>query len=67
VDLETDVLLNGASVGTPTIADGDNLGSAASVTNTMAATDYLTVDVTQVGSTTPGANLTLRIRYRRNL
>jgi hypothetical protein len=66
-DLETDVLLNGASVGTPTIADGDNLGSAASVTNTMAATDYLTVDVTQVGSTTPGANLTLRIRYRRNL
>jgi hypothetical protein len=47
----------------PSIAAAANVGSAATATNLLAATDYLTVNVTQVGTTTAGSDLTVRIRY----
>ena len=66
-----DVNKNGATIyGTqanrPTIFSGTNdaLGGAASVT-TFAAGDYLTVDVDGIGTTTPGADLTVTIRLRK--
>lgn len=66
-----DVNRNGTTIyGTPgnrpTIADGANaaVGGAPSVASVTAG-DYLTVDVDQVGSTTPGADLVVAIRLTR--
>jgi hypothetical protein len=44
----------------PTVAAGNNVSSVA-VPNTtaLAEGDYLTVDIDQIGSTLPGADLTL--------
>lgn len=62
-----DVLKNGTSIFTttanrPTIADGANtaLSGTPDVT-TVAAGDYLTVSITQIGSSNPGADLTLTV------
>lgn len=67
-----DVNKNGTTIFTtqanrPTIADGalatageNQLMDVAS----FVAGDYLTIDIDQVGSTTPGANLTVVVRYR---
>jgi hypothetical protein len=50
----------------PSIAAGANsaVGNNPDVT-TLAAGDYLTVDVDQVGSTVAGADLTVTVRVRR--
>lgn len=60
---------NGASVfATPVvIAAGTNYNSPVTVpvgVSQMAVTDYLTLDVTQVGSTITGSDLMFRIRYK---
>ena len=55
---------NGSSIATPSIADGATSGSLTGLTETMNAGDYLTVDITQVGSTVAGANLSLVIVYK---
>ncbi len=51
----------------PTIADGANATTTEPVPDVtaIAAGDYLTVDVDQVGSTTAGADLVVQVRYRR--
>lgn len=69
--LVVDVNKNGTTIYTdqanrPSIAVGTNsaTGNNPAVT-TLAAGDYLTVDVDQVGSATAGADLTVTVRVRR--
>ena len=69
--LVVDVNKNGTTIYTsetkrPSIAAGTNtdLGDTPDVT-TLAAGDYLTVDVDQVGSTAAGSDLTVTVRVRR--
>lgn len=67
-----DVNKNGTTIFTtqgnrPTVAAGA-FASAAEVTNmdvtAFAAGDYMTVDVDQIGSSTPGSDLVVTVRYR---
>lgn len=54
------------SVTAPTISTGATVGAnATAVPTTMAVGDYLTVDIDQVGSSTPGADLTVMVQWRR--
>ncbi|GAA1578631.1 hypothetical protein GCM10009789_35220 [Kribbella sancticallisti] len=69
--LVVDVNKNGTTIYTnqadrPSIAVGTNsaTGNSPAVT-TLAAGDYLTVDVDQIGSATAGADLTVTVRVRR--
>lgn len=61
-----DVRKNGASIFSlspkPTIISGANTATATPDTASLTAGDYLTVDITQVGLTTPGADLTVEIK-----
>lgn len=68
-----DVELNGGSdnlfttqANRPSIAAGAVIGSALAVPNVtaMSAGDWIEVDIDQVGSTTPGSNLTLAMIWR---
>jgi hypothetical protein len=52
---------NGSAANTITIADGDNTAVDTTAT-TFDPGDLITVDITQVGSTTPGADLTVLLR-----
>jgi len=56
---------NGTSAATPSISAGAT--SATEITNpiTMSEGDYLTVDITAVGSTTAGENLNIVFKYKR--
>lgn|SRR3972149_2205969 len=49
----------------PTIVDGANSGTSGTpdITN-LVQNDIITIDVDQVGSTTPGTNLTVQVRCR---
>lgn len=66
-DLIVDVNVNGSSIFTssgsePTIPDGTNTsGLATPAVTTLSDSDYITVDVDQVGSTSPGSDLTVQI------
>ncbi|TDD18519.1 hypothetical protein E1218_25800 [Kribbella turkmenica] len=69
--LVVDVNKNGTTIYTdqgqrPSIAAGSNsaTGNEPAVT-TLAAGDFLTVDVDQVGSTAAGSDLTVTVRVRR--
>ena len=71
-DIILDVKKNGTTIFTtqanrPRIIAGAN-STAAEVTNmnitSVAAGDYVTIDINQVGSTTPGADLTVFVRYQ---
>ena len=54
---------NGSSVGTGTIADGASSGTSQSLsTASFASGDYITVDITQVGSTVAGEDLYINFR-----
>ena len=55
---------NGSSIQTPTITTGNTSGSLTGLSDTMNAGDYLTVDITAVGSSTAGADLNLVIVYK---
>ena len=50
---------NGSNLQTISIADGASTVSQTSLTHSIAANDYLTIDITQVGSSTTGENLYL--------
>ncbi|HEY4569351.1 MAG TPA: hypothetical protein VIH10_07790 [Kribbella sp.] len=69
--LVVDVNKNGTSIypdqaNRPSIAAGSNSATGNNLAGTtLAAGDYLTVDVDQVGSTTAGADLTVTVRVRR--
>lgn len=50
----------------PTIVDGTNSALVGSWGNTtLTSGDYITVDITQVGSTTPGSDLVVTLRVRK--
>ena len=54
---------NGSSIGTGTIADGATSGTGQSLSPTsFSAGDYLTVDITQIGSSTAGEDLYINFR-----
>lgn len=65
-----DVNKNGTTIFTtqanrPQVAAGANASAdAVPDVTALAVGDYLTVDIDQVGSTTPGANLTVVVQYR---
>jgi len=50
---------NGSSAGTLTIADGTTASLSNTLSVSLAQGDYLTVDITQVGSSTAGSDLYL--------
>jgi hypothetical protein len=71
-NLILDVNKNGTTIFTtqanrPTINNGASATASAAVPNVtaMAAGDYLTVDVDQIGSGVAGSDLTVVVRYRR--
>jgi len=55
-----DVLKDGTPIGTISIADGAFTGSTA-VTDSLDTTEEVTIDITQVGSTTTGQNLKVNL------
>lgn len=65
-----DVLKNGTTIyssGRPTIAASGFTGTGSTpAVSTFTTGDYFTVDVTQIGSTIAGADLTVTVRLRRN-
>lgn len=54
---------NGTSIGTLTIADGDSTVTDTSFNESLVRGDYLTVDITQIGSGTAGADLYINFRF----
>ena len=50
---------NGSNLQTVSIASGATVASQLSLSHSIAANDYLTIDITQVGSSTAGENLYL--------
>jgi hypothetical protein len=65
-----DVNKNGVSIldaSRLVISDGNTTGSATPVTTTLALNDYLTVDVDQRGTTTPGQDAVIHVRCKQYL
>lgn len=63
-DLIFKLLKNGTIIASCTITDGQFVSSETSgIATELSATDYLTLDITQVGSTVPGSELFVRINY----
>ena len=73
-DLIVDVNKSGTTIFTtqgnrPTVPDGDADGIGAAATpdvTAVAAGDYLTVDIDQIGSTIAGGFLTVVVQYARS-
>ena len=62
-DLTVTINKNGSSIGTGSISDGASSGTAQTLSSTgFSSGDYLTVDITQVGSTTAGEDLYINFR-----
>ena len=63
-DLIFDLLKNSTVIATGTVADGQFKATEISgLAISLAPTDYLTMDITQVGASIPGAELRVRISY----
>lgn len=61
--LNVQINKNGSSIGTGTIADGATSGTGQALSSTsFSAGDYLTVDITQIGSSTAGEDLYINFR-----
>lgn len=56
---------NGTSAATPSISAGATTSSEITSAITLSEGDYLTVDITAVGSTTAGENLNIVFKYKR--
>lgn len=54
---------NGSSAGTVTIDSGQTSSINNALNISLAQNDYLTVDITQVGSVTPGSNLYMNLKF----
>jgi hypothetical protein len=54
---------NGSSAGTVSIDSGETSSIDNALNISLAQNDYLTVDITQVGSSTPGSNLYLNLKF----
>lgn len=63
--ISIDIKKNGTSAATPSISDGGTSATEITSAVTMNAGDYLTVDITAVGSTTAGENLNIVFKYKR--
>ena len=62
-DLTVTINKNGSSIGTGTISDGATSGTGQTLSSTsFSSGDYLTVDITQVGSSTAGEDLYINFR-----
>lgn len=55
---------NGVALQNFSIADGNNAGATTSLSHSFVAGDYVTVDITQIGSTTAGDNLYVVFVFR---
>jgi len=63
-DLLIDVLKNGVSIGTITVAAGTNLSSFIVPSSvSILSSDYITIDITQVGSSTAGSDMVVQFNY----
>jgi hypothetical protein len=63
-DVVMNILKNGATATTLTITAGQTTGSPFTGLIAMAAGDYITINITQVGSTSaPGRDLYVQIQY----
>lgn len=58
------ILKNGLSVTSTSVTDGSSTSSS-NVSLSLTAGDYITVDITQVGSGTPGSDLVVTFLYHR--
>lgn len=63
-DVIFNVKKNGSTVDTITISDG-NTSSTNSSTSSYSKGDYLTVDITQIGSSTAGADLKINFIFTK--
>lgn len=54
---------NGTSLQTISVADGSTSGTSTGLTHSITANDYITVDITQVGTDTAGENLSLVLTF----
>ena len=54
---------NGSTIDTLTITDGSTTDANTGLSLTVNSGDYLTVDITQVGSSTAGSDLNLIVEY----
>ena len=54
---------NGTTIDTQTIADGADSDTNSGLSLSVLNNDYLTVDITQIGSTTAGSDLNVIIEY----
>jgi len=59
----TDVKKNGSSLQTITIADGATTAANTTLSHTITSGDYITVDITQIGSNTAGENLYMVFKF----
>ena len=61
--LTVSIKKNGSEIGTGTIADGATSGTGQTLSSTSFSNgDYLTVDITQIGSSTAGEDLYINFR-----
>ena len=58
------LLKNGSSLQTFSISADSTSGSSTGLTHSISAGDYFTVNITQVGSTTPGEELYVVFTFR---
>jgi len=63
-DINLTARKNGVSLQNFSIADGNNAGATTSLSHSFVAGDYVTVDITQIGSTTAGENLYVVFVFR---
>jgi len=64
-DVVADVKKNGSSAQTVTVSAGNTSGTVSNPTLTMAEGDYLTVDITNVGTSAIGSDLYLQFIHKR--
>lgn len=68
-DLIVDVNKNGTSLfnaaNRPRVVANTNTGTSVPDVTSLAAGDYLTLDIDQIGPTTPGTSLVVQVRVRR--
>ena len=55
---------NGSSISTFNIADGSTTNVTNNLNLSVAEGDYLTIDITQIGSSTAGSDLNVVISYK---
>jgi len=65
-NITLDIKKDGTSVTTLTILANENISELFDTVTSLLTTEYVTVDVTGIGSTTAGADLTVTFEYETN-